>query len=158
MLLEETDWLGGQLTAQGVSALDEHAHIETFGGTASYYRLRDLLRDAYRPRAGDAGRAADFNPGHCWVSRLAFEPRVAVEAIDRMLQPLVENGRLTIRSRTKAVATSTDGDRITSVVAMNLDDARLHRFEARTVIDATELGDLLPLAGVEHVVGAETIA
>ena len=77
VLLEETDWLGGQLTAQGVSALDEHAHIETFGGTASYYRLRDLLRGAYRPRAGEAGRSADFNPGHCWVSRLAFEPRVA---------------------------------------------------------------------------------
>ena len=38
-LLEETDWLGGQLTAQGVSALDEHPHIERFGGTASYYRL-----------------------------------------------------------------------------------------------------------------------
>ena len=91
VLLEETDWLGGQLTAQGVSALDEHAHIETFGGTASYYRLRDLLRDAYRPRAGDAGRAADFNPGHCWVSRLAFEPRAAVEAIDAMLEPHVDS-------------------------------------------------------------------
>jgi NADPH-dependent 2,4-dienoyl-CoA reductase/sulfur reductase-like enzyme len=25
-LLEETDWLGGQITSQGVSALDEHAH------------------------------------------------------------------------------------------------------------------------------------
>jgi FAD dependent oxidoreductase len=158
VLLEETDWLGGQLTAQGVSALDEHAHIETFGGTASYYRLRDLLRDAYRPRAGDAGRAADFNPGRCWVSRLAFEPRVAVEAIDRLLQPHVDAGRLTILRRTKAIGASTDGVRIASVVAMNLDDARLHRFEARTVIDATELGDLLPLAGVEHVVGAETIA
>src|SRR6187399_2333557 len=87
VLLEETDWLGGQMTAQGVSALDEHEHIETFGGTASYYRLRDLLRDAYRPRAGAAGRIADFNPGNCWVSRLAFEPRVAVEAIERMLEP-----------------------------------------------------------------------
>jgi len=41
---------------------------------------------------------------------------------------------------------------------MNLDDGRAHRFEARIVIDATELGDLLPLAGVEHVVGAETVA
>jgi 2-polyprenyl-6-methoxyphenol hydroxylase-like FAD-dependent oxidoreductase len=29
-LIEETDWIGGQLTAQGVSALDEHEHIETF--------------------------------------------------------------------------------------------------------------------------------
>ena len=158
VLLEETDWLGGQLTAQGVSALDEHAHIETFGGTASYYRLRDLLRDAYRARAGAAGRSADFNPGNCWVSRLAFEPRVAVEAIDGMLRPVVENGRLTIRRRTKAVAASTDGDRIASVVAIGLDDRRIHRFEARIVIDASELGDLLPLAGVEHVVGAETVA
>ena len=32
-LLEETDWLGGQMTSQGVSALDEHEHIERFGGT-----------------------------------------------------------------------------------------------------------------------------
>jgi len=158
VLLEETDWLGGQLTAQGVSALDEHAHIETFGGTTSYYRLRDLLRDAYRPRAGDAGRAADFNPGGCWVSRLAFEPRVAVEAIDAMLQPHVDAGRLTICRRTKAIGASTEDDRVVSIVAMNLDDGRTHRFEARIVIDATELGDLLPLAGVEHVVGAETVA
>jgi flavin-dependent dehydrogenase len=30
-LLEETDWIGGQLTSQGVSALDEHEHIERFG-------------------------------------------------------------------------------------------------------------------------------
>jgi NADPH-dependent 2,4-dienoyl-CoA reductase/sulfur reductase-like enzyme len=47
-LLEETDWLGGQLTAQGVSALDEHEHIESVGGTASYYALREALRDHYR--------------------------------------------------------------------------------------------------------------
>ncbi len=37
VLLEETDWLGGQMTSQGVSALDEHEHIESFGGTRSYY-------------------------------------------------------------------------------------------------------------------------
>ena len=54
-LLEETDWLGGQLTAQGVSALDEHEHIEAFGGTASYYALRDALREHYR--ACGEGRA-----------------------------------------------------------------------------------------------------
>jgi NADPH-dependent 2,4-dienoyl-CoA reductase/sulfur reductase-like enzyme len=50
-LIEETDWIGGQLTAQGVSALDEHDHIENFGGTASYYSLRNALRDHYRPLA-----------------------------------------------------------------------------------------------------------
>ncbi len=39
-LLEETDWLGGQLSAQGVSALDEHEHIEIGR------RHRQLLRPA----------------------------------------------------------------------------------------------------------------
>ena len=40
-VLEETSWLGGQFTAQGISALDEHEHIESFGGTRSYYELRE---------------------------------------------------------------------------------------------------------------------
>ena len=32
-MTEECDWIGGQITAQGVSAFDEHQYIETFGGT-----------------------------------------------------------------------------------------------------------------------------
>ncbi|MCL4800855.1 MAG: FAD-dependent oxidoreductase [Burkholderiales bacterium] len=158
VLLEETDWLGGQMTAQGVAALDEHEHIEEFGGTAAYYRLRAMLRDHYRTLAGEVGRRPDFNPGACWVTRLAFEPRVAVEVIERMLRPHVEAGRLTIHRRTKTVAVTTDGDSIAEVVAMGLDDRRLVRFQPELVIDASELGDLLPLCGAEYVVGAETVA
>jgi hypothetical protein len=158
VLLEETDWLGGQLTAQGVSALDEHEYIETFGGTASYMQLRAMLRDHYRLQAGDAGRRPDFNPGQCWVTRLAFEPRAAVQAVEQMLQPQVLAGRLTVHLRSKAVAAETQGDRIAAVVAMDLDDASLLRFRPQLVIDATELGDLLPLCGAEHVVGAERMA
>src|SRR5436190_3317647 len=70
VLLEETDWLGGQLTAQGVAALDEHEYIESFGGTRSYYELRNRLREHY----------GQLNPGGCWVTRLAFEPRVALRS------------------------------------------------------------------------------
>src|SRR5262245_7862791 len=62
VLFEETDWLGGQMTAQGVSALDEHEHIESFGGTQSYYELRSAIRGHY----------GQLNPGNCWVTRLAF--------------------------------------------------------------------------------------
>ena len=148
VLLEETDWLGGQMTAQGVSALDEHEHIEAFGGTRSYYELRTRLREHYH----------ESNPGACWVTRLAFEPRVAVGVIERMLQPHVESGRLSIHRRMKTVAATTEGDRISQVVAMGLDDGRRVRFEPQLVIDATELGDLLALCGAEHVIGAETIA
>lgn len=158
VLLEETDWLGGQMTAQGVSALDEHEHIEAFGGTASYTRFRTLVRDLYRGRAGEAGRLPDFNPGACWVTRLAFEPRVAVEVVERMLAPRVAAGRLAVYRRMKVVAATTEGDEVTEVVAMGLDDAHLIRFIPQLVIDATELGDLLPLCGAEYVIGAETVA
>jgi hypothetical protein len=157
-LIEETDWIGGQLTAQGISALDEHPHIEEFGGTASYYALRNALRDHYRPYAGPAGQQPHFNPGNCWVTRVAFEPKVAVDAMMAMLRPHIDSGRLTIHLRTKAAAAETNDDRVVAVTAVSLSGGALFRFLPSMVIDATELGDLLPLCGVRYVVGAETIA
>ena len=157
-LIEETDWIGGQLTAQGVSALDEHEHIEAFGGTASYYQLRNMLRDHYRPLAGEAGKHPHFNPGNCWVTRVAFEPKVAVAAMMALLQPHVDAGRLTLHLRAKAAAAEVEDDRIVSVTPLGLEDGAAIKFCPAVVLDATELGDLLPLVGAEYVVGAETIA
>jgi FAD dependent oxidoreductase len=147
VLLEETDWLGGQMTSQGVSALDEHEHIESFGGTRSYYELRNAIRQHY----------GALNPGNCWVTRLAFEPRIAVGMIERMLQPYVDSGRLSVLRRTKTVAATAESHRVAEVVAMGLENSRCIRFQPELLIDATELGDLLPLCGAEYVVGAETI-
>src|SRR5262245_6968438 len=107
VMLEETDWIGGQMTAQGVSALDEHEHIETFGGTGSYYEFRNAIRSHYGER----------NPGNCWVTRLAFEPRVAVRTLERMLPANVQ-----VLRRMKTVSVTTEKDRISEVVAMGLDD------------------------------------
>lgn len=157
-LIEETDWIGGQLTAQGVAALDEHEHIEARGGTASYYQLRNALRDNYRPHAHEAGRQPYFNPGNCWVSRVAFEPKVAVAAMTNLLETYIRGGRLTLHLRAKAAAAETREDRIVSVTAISLDGGDALRFRPAMVLDATELGDLLPLVGAEYVVGAETVA
>jgi FAD dependent oxidoreductase len=157
-LTEETDWIGGQLTTQGVSALDEHDHIETFGGTASYYQLRNALRDHYRPFAGDVGKQPHFNPGNCWVTRVAFEPKVAVAAMMRMLQPHIDAGQVTLHLRTKVAAGHVDDNRIIAVTAIDLDRGGDLRFHPAMVLDATELGDLLPLVGAEYRTGAETIA
>jgi len=157
-LLEETDWIGGQLTAQGVSALDEHEHIERFGGTRSYYALREAIRDHYRRLAPARARAAQLNPGACWVTRLAFEPRVALDALLAATAPHVEAGRLRLLTRTKAARAETAGDRVVAVLAVHLDDGRWLRLRPRIVIDATELGDLLPLVGAAYVVGAESVA
>jgi hypothetical protein len=155
-LTEETDWIGGQLTAQGVAALDEHDHIERFGGTRSYYALREAIRDHYRKLSPALAAEPHPNPGTCWVTRLAFEPRVAVGVMESMLAPFVDAGRLRIFRRTKAWSAETAGDRITSVTTVHLDERRWTRFRPAVVIDATELGDVFPLAGAEYVSGAET--
>ena len=139
-LTEETDWLGGQLTAQGVSALDEHDLIERFGGTASYFGLRQAIRRHYEELGLDP--ALGGNPGSCWVTHLAFEPAAAVGAIGRLLAPYVESGRLQIHLRTKPVAVLAAGDRVEAVTVMHLDRAELLRIRPEFVVDATELGDL----------------
>ena len=157
-LLEETDWLGGQLTSQGVAALDEHEYIETFGGTRSYYALCEAIRAHYRRLLDGPQPRAPLNPGRCWVSRLAFGPRVAVDAIGALLAPQSAAGRLKIFLRTKATAAQMDGDRVVAVRAHDLDEGTAVQFSFRYVLDATELGDLLALTGTEYRIGAEAIS
>ncbi|MBI3695599.1 MAG: FAD-dependent oxidoreductase, partial [Acidobacteria bacterium] len=139
-LTEETDWIGGQATAGGVPALDENRFIERAGGTASYNDFRKRVRAAY-------GGAS--NPGNCYVSALCFEPRVGVAVLEEMLG----QERVQIYRRTAIFSL----DR-TSALGYNFDSRQVTRFRFRFVLDATELGDLLPLAGLKYVVGAESKA
>lgn len=153
VLTEETRWLGGQLTAQGVSALDEHEHIERFGGTAAYNQFRRAVRDYYRQHHGMTGN----NPGNGWVSRLCYEPKVGVAVINDMLRPAREAGLLKVLYEAVPVSVERDGDRIRSVTVRTASSG-LTRIEAKAVVDATELGDLLPLAGVPYRTGMESFA
>lgn len=78
ILTEETDWIGGQLTAQAVPP-DENPWIETFGGTRSYLNVRQQIRDYYLrhfPLTAEARARPHLNPGNGWVSWLCHEPRV----------------------------------------------------------------------------------
>lgn len=151
-------WLGGQLTSQAVPP-DEHPWIERHGCTASYRRLREGIRAHYRrwyPLTAAARARPALNPGGGWVSGLCHEPTVAVAVIDALLAPWRTTGRLTILRERHPVTADVDGDRVRAVTVAGRD----HRttITAGCVIDATELGDLLPLTGTEHVTGAEARA
>lgn len=163
-LTEETDWLGGQATSQGVSALDEFWLIEQFSATANYGRFRKLIRDYYLHNftLSDKGRAmSPFNPGNAWVSKLCYEPKVGVQAIAQMLQPYVEAGKLRIFYQYRPVAVSAQDGVIKQVEVESVDPtgSQEHRlqFTAAMVLDATELGDLLPLAGIDYVSGTQGV-
>ncbi|WP_144765835.1 FAD-dependent oxidoreductase [Curtobacterium sp. 9128] len=157
VLTEETDWLGGQLTSQAVPP-DEHPWVEQFGVTRSYRALRDGIRDHYRraaPLRAEAAALRDLNPGAGRVSKLCHEPRVALAVIEEMLQPYRTAGLLTVMLDQRPVAASAEGDRVTSVTVERADGRRTE-LRGAFVLDATETGAVLPLAGVEHVVGAES--
>ncbi len=156
-LTEETDWIGGQATSGGVSALDEHRFIEIAGATRSYHAFRQGIRDHYR-RTHKLTPAAlawtNFNPGACYVSSLCYEPRVGEQVLREMLK-----GRpIELLLRTQVFALERQGDTIRSALAWRFDQRKAVRLRASFFLDATELGDLLPLAQVPYVVGSEARA
>ncbi|AHF14303.1 FAD-dependent oxidoreductase [Niabella soli] len=158
-MTEETDWIGGQLTQQGVSCPDENPWIELFGATRSYLDLRVQIRSFYTrfyPLSAQAKAALFFNPGNGSVSKLCHEPRVALMVLNSLLLPYVQAGKLTILLQTKAVAADPGADKVHFVKCRNRQTGKECVLKGTYFVDATELGDLLPLAGVEYVTGAES--
>ena len=164
MLTEPTRWIGGQLTSQAVPP-DEHPWIEDGWCSTSYAALRREIRETYRrhwPLTPAAQGDARLNPGLARVSRICHEPRVALGVLTAMLEPYLAAGTVRLLRGAEPVAASSSGDRITSVTFRStggsggqegaVDDLTI---TPSFVVDASELGDLLELAGVEHVVGAE---
>jgi hypothetical protein len=156
-MTEETDWIGGQLTQQGVPP-DEHEWIESHGATRWYRELRSGIRDYYRryyPLTDAARARADLNPGDGAVSRLCHEPRVAVAVLEGLLAPHISAGRLTLLLEHVVVAADVDGDGIRALKVRSLRSGSERVLEAPFFIDATELGDVLAVTGTEHVTGCE---
>lgn len=157
-MTEETDWIGGQLTAQAIPP-DENPWIETFGGTRSYLNFRRQIREYYfrnYPLTAEARGKAYLNPGNGSVSRLCHEPRVALAVLQELFAPFQSGQRLMILLRHRAVDAAINGDRIESVRVRNLESGRDLILHAPLYIDATELGDLLPLTKTEYATGAES--
>ncbi|MFS8896949.1 FAD-dependent oxidoreductase [Synechococcus sp. R3-13] len=186
-MTEITDWIGGQVSAQGVSALDERPlQRENDIFPKGYSEFRRRVREKY---------GGDPNPGKCWVSVLCFSPQVGHQVIREMLDPYLQSGQLRLFTETVVKDLEIKDSQIRSVQAIRnipkhagvepeqrgdlstylLDFYRLEptddwdkeilRFEPPperqgktlpwVVIDATETGELLPLARVPYRLGTD---
>lgn len=157
ILTEESDWIGGQLTSQAVPP-DEHGWIERFGCTASYRAFRNGVRDYYRryyPLTEERRGYPLLNPGNGWVSPLCHEPRVALAVLEAMLAPYISNGSVVVLTEHRVVAADVDGDIVRAATVCSLRSGVEQIITASYFLDATEVGDLLPLTGGEFVTGAE---
>jgi hypothetical protein len=158
IMTEETEWIGGQLTSQAVPP-DEHRWIEAQGSTRSYRAFREGVRNYYRtkfPLTADARLKPLLNPGNAIVSLISHEPRAALAVLLDMLAPHIHSGRLEILYRTRIEAAETDGDTVRAVIVRDIGSGERTVLTAPYMLDATDCGDVLPLAGIEYVTGAES--
>ncbi len=140
-LVEETDWVGGQATAGGVSTMDEGPFANDTGVYAEWIARVEAEYAALGKRARRCGiRAVP-----------CMEPAVGQAVLRQML---AEAG-VALYERTTAVEAETvaRGPRRT-LVAVEATPGR--RFEAHVFIDATEYGDLLPLVPLRYRAGNST--
>ncbi len=154
-LLEPSQWIGGQATAQGVTRWDESGMdtIETTGSTKSYRDLRAAIRAWYRANAElsayGAGPYPPLNPGFARPGYpFAVDPSVAHHVLRRQVEALA--ARLDLRLGTTVTDVQTNNGTISGLTTDSGDT-----YTGRFYLDATDLGDLLPLAGIPWTIGAE---
>ena len=143
---EETDWVGGQFTTQGLNASDDNQFTDGVGETGTYARMRALMRGQY-------GGAS--NPGGCWVSHLCAEPSSALDAIATLMTPYLDAGNLHIFYNARPTSVSVDAGAVTGVTYARTSDNGAFSISANLTIDATELGDIIKLSGAGYRAGQE---
>lgn len=137
-LVEETDWIGGQMTAAGVSTMDEGHYNEDSGLYAEFISRVRAHYDALGKSIGTCYWSART---HC------FEPAVGQKILYAMIESS-KPGSIEVLLRTRIARVLSEGNRVTGVETAGGDT-----FASRVLIDATEYGDLLPLAPVGYRLG-----
>lgn len=142
LIAEETVWLGGMLSAAGVSATDGN-HLLPSG-------LWGEFRDRIYAHYGGASKVATG-----WVSNTHFEPHVA----NQVWQELAKAERnLKVLHRVRFFKALVRGKKIVGAQFISLTSKKKFTIHAKQVIDATELGDVLASAGVPYDIGMEASA
>lgn len=165
VLVAEHEWLGGQMTAQGVPP-DEHKFIEHGGASASYIAFRRAMREHYwqHPEFVDNTEMTEgCNPGDGWVSRLCFEPMLAAVYFEALLRPYAQAGVLQIVRHASLVSASTavreaegHAKKIVGIEVQH--QGQLTKLCATIFIDATDTGELIAKVGLAYRIGKEAHA
>ena len=135
LLIEETDWLGGMLTSAGVSAIDGNYKLPSgFWG-----EFKDSLVSHY-------GSLESLKTG--WVSNVLFEPKVGNEIL-KSIANKEQNLKILFSSSVNSVLQPKDDNYNFIVSSTN------GRFGSKVLIDATELGDILPMINEDYDVGMD---
>lgn len=138
MVLEETPWIGGMLTAAGVSCVDGNNRLR--GGI--FGEFADSLVARY-------GSNEALQSG--WVSNINFDPHIGQEILTNMADAC---GAL-LDLRREVRVTEVSGEAGDWTVSFRDSRGRRYKVTADVMIDATELGDIAKACGVDYRIGME---
>ncbi|TDH28532.1 FAD-dependent oxidoreductase [Segetibacter sp. 3557_3] len=139
VLVESGPWLGGMISAAGVTATDGNHNLPS----GLWAEFRNHVYNTYGgPTAVATG----------WVSNTQFEPHVSDSIFKLMAKNEKELTTLFNYSFTKL---STKANRITEVVFTSHKNGDKLIVKSKICIDATELGDVMKAAGVSYDLGME---
>lgn len=134
-IIEGTPWLGGMLTSAGVSAIDGNHEMPS--GIWGEFQKR--LRDHY-------GGAKALATG--WVSHTLFEPSVGNNILQEMAD--IPNLDIAFKATYTEVVKAGEGWSITYN-----QNGKSFTTKTNILIDATEIGELLPLVGADFRLGMD---
>lgn len=148
-LIEESDRIAGCFSGSGVYASPADALVEKAGMSRNYRAFRAGIQAWY----GKNGKTPPSNTGG-----FCFGGDAALAVIGDMLKEKVASGQLTVLKRHKVAKVTRYERRIASLQTIDLDNQCVDQVVGYGYIDATEHGDLFPLAGIPYVAGSEGAA
>lgn len=138
VVAEENKWLGGMLTSAGVSAVDGNYNLQ--GGL--WKEFKDSLSAYY-------GGDSLLKTG--WVSNVLFEPSTGNMIFTKIAEK-EKNLNVSYESYVDTLIKNKNSWRIR---VRNSKTNKITFYKAHCVIDATELGDLIKLAGIDYDIGMD---
>ena len=134
LIIEPTGMLGGQATAAGVSTMDDMSRLNDSG---IYREFIELVREHYGKKRKSIGTAY-------WKTNWkAFEPVIG----HQILSDMAESADILFHSEILSVdINSQDKGRVVTVKTPE----GVQNFTCRILIDATEYGDIIPMAGLRY--------
>ena len=136
LVVEPSDGIGGQATAAGVSTMDDLSRLRS----GIYLEFISRLQTYYASRGKSMGTCY-------WDARsLAFEPHVGQRTLYEMLDEARKGGRNTLDLLLASTVSEVRREKnaIRGVTVRGAGGS--HPVACRVLIDATEYGDVLPLA------------
>ncbi|MEO9892024.1 FAD-dependent oxidoreductase [Aurantibacter sp.] len=135
-IIEATPWLGGMLTSAGVSAIDGNHEMPS----GIWGEFRQKLRDYY---GGEKALATG------WVSHTLFEPSIGNKILQEMSSD--PNLEISFNAKYKDVQKYPTGWLVTYI-----QKGKTHTIKTKILIDATEIGELLPLVNADFRLGMDS--